>query len=138
METLRQLTCVRQTYNIQRLYLVGTDALERTFRIAKIDRTSTHEVSFVEDKVQYSKKEIEDLLGMIENGNKSTGGLRKVTACFGVFGFVRFLDGYYLIMITKRSAVALIGGHYIYHIDETIMLNLSAPSKLEKKSDEAR
>eukprot|EP00842_Homolaphlyctis_polyrhiza_P000805 jgi/Hompol1/1725/HPOL_001926-RA len=41
-------------------------------------------------------------------------------------------------MITKRSAVALIGGHYIYHIDETIMLNLSAPSKLEKKSDEAR
>ncbi|KAJ8324337.1 hypothetical protein BDV3_005195 [Batrachochytrium dendrobatidis] len=122
-----------------RLYFVGTDSTEKVFQIAKIDRTVLDELAFVEDSVLYTKKEIEDLLGMIENGNKITGGLRKITGCFGIFGFVRFLEGYYAILITKRSAVALLGGHYIYHIDETIMFNVyNTPNKSDKKQDEAR
>nr|KAJ3422930.1 phosphatidylinositol-3,5-bisphosphate 5-phosphatase [Polyrhizophydium stewartii] len=123
----------------QRMYMVGTDSSEEHFRIAKIDRTVADELSLVEDSVKYTKKEMEDLLGMIENGNKSTGGLRKVTRCFGIFGFIRFLEGYYIILITKRSAVALLGGHHVYHIDETVVLSVtSSQVKLEKKPDEAR
>jgi len=53
---------------------------------------------------------------MMDEGNKSSGGLSKVLTFFGIFGFVRFLEGYYMILITKRSTVALIGGHYVYHI----------------------
>ena len=85
--------------------------------------------------------EIEDVLGMIEHGNVGSGGLRKVTSCFGIFGFVRFLGGYSIILITKRSAVALIGGHYIYHIDDTLMVHVSGALnhvKPELKLDEAR
>ncbi|KAH6590101.1 hypothetical protein BASA61_005394 [Batrachochytrium salamandrivorans] len=122
-----------------RLYFVGTDSFEKVFRIAKIDRTVLDELAFIEDAVLYTKTEIGDLLGMIENGNKSSGGLRKITGCFGIFGFVRFLEGYYAILITKRSAVALIGGHYIYHIDETVMFSVcSTLTKADKKQDEAR
>lgn len=54
-------------------------------------------------------------------------------------GFIRFLEGYYIILITKRSAVALIGGHYIYHIDDTMLISVPGPgAKLERKPDEAR
>ena len=43
---------------------------------------------------------------------------------FGIFGFVRFLGGYYLILIKSRRRVALIGSHFIYKIEETVSLVL--------------
>lgn len=43
---------------------------------------------------------------------------------FGIFGFVRFLGGYYLILIKSRRRVALIGSHFIYKIEETVGLVL--------------
>jgi hypothetical protein len=39
---------------------------------------------------------------------------------YGIFGFVRFLAGYYMIVITKRRKVALIGAHVIYRIEDTV------------------
>lgn len=52
----------------------------------------------------------------------------------GIFGFVSLLEGFYMILITKKSPVALIGGHYIYHIDNTVMLPIS---NLERKTNSA-
>ena len=40
---------------------------------------------------------------------------------FHVVGFVRFLEGYYIILITKRRRVAMIGPHTIYKIEDTSM-----------------
>ena len=37
-------------------------------------------------------------------------------------GFVRFLEGYYIVLITKRRRVALIGGHTIFKIEDTAMV----------------
>ncbi|RUP50534.1 hypothetical protein BC936DRAFT_138689 [Jimgerdemannia flammicorona] len=54
-----------------------------------------------------------------------------------LLGFIRFTETYYISLITKKSVVALIGGHYIYHIDETELLPIGQPSKLEKNSEEA-
>lgn len=58
---------------------------------------------------------------MIKDGNKpaitksSSGAVRTVSA-FGIFGLIRFLEGYYLILITKRRKVAVIGQHSIYKV----------------------
>ena len=30
----------------------------------------------------------------------------------GIIGFVKFTSGWYLVLITKRSVVGLLGGHY--------------------------
>ena len=38
----------------------------------------------------------------------------KIEKAYGILGFVRFLKGYYLLMITKRAKVAKIGYHTIY------------------------
>ncbi|KAI8812473.1 polyphosphoinositide phosphatase [Cladochytrium replicatum] len=76
---------------------------------------------------------------MIEDGNKSQGGLNKVVSFYGILGFVKFLEGYYIILVTKRSAVALIGGHNIYHVDDTIMVPIPGPSaKIERRVEEQR
>jgi len=57
---------------------------------------------------------------------------------FIITGFIKFTEGYYISLITKRSAVALIGGHYIYHIDETILRPIGHQIKTEKNSDESK
>ncbi|KAI7821076.1 SacI homology domain-containing protein [Gamsiella multidivaricata] len=127
-----------------RFFIVGTNAPAGTrFRVLKIDRTTApDELSITEDEAVYTKSEVDDLLEMIANGNKSTGGMREIAKFYGIVGFVRFTEGYYLTIITKRSPVALIGGHYIFHIDATSTISIHSSttptSKLDKNSDEAR
>lgn len=49
------------------------------------------------------------------------------------------MESSFIILIKKKSPVALLGGHYIYHIDETTSLKINnQPSKSEHKSDDAR
>jgi hypothetical protein len=57
---------------------------------------------------------------------------------FSKQGFVRFLESYYIVVVTKHSQVAFIGGHYVYHVEETAIIPVVAPLKNEKKADEAR
>ncbi|KAI9330793.1 SacI homology domain-containing protein [Zopfochytrium polystomum] len=122
-----------------RFYIIGFNKTQDCMRVLKIDRTTPYELNVTEDDVTYNKAEIRDLITMIENGNKASGGLHKVTQCHGIVGFVRFLEGYYIILITKRSAVALIGGHYIYHIDDTVLISIAGPAtRVERRPEEAR
>lgn len=58
---------------------------------------------------------------------------------FGILiGFLRFTAGWYMILITKRSPVALFGGHYVYHCEETEMLTIPSSHKIDKPSEEQR
>lgn len=43
-----------------------------------------------------------------------------------------------MILITKRSPVALFGGHYVYHCEETEMLTIPSSHKIDKPSEEQR
>ncbi|CAG8557828.1 32945_t:CDS:2, partial [Racocetra persica] len=101
-----------------------------------IDRTTPTELNVIEDDVIYSKQEINDILTLLEEGNRISGGLKNIVTAYGIVGFIQFTDGFYISLITKRSPVALIGGHYIYHIDETILRPIGPQAKLEKNSDE--
>jgi SacI homology domain len=53
-------------------------------------------------------------------------------------GFVRFTAGWYMLLIMKRSPVALLGGHYVYHCDETAILTIPSSHKIDKPSEEQR
>ena len=37
-------------------------------------------------------------------------------------GFVKFLEGYYIILVTKRRRVAYVGYHTVYKIEDTSMI----------------
>jgi SacI homology domain len=104
-----------------------------------------------------------DIIKSLEDGNKASGGLGKSKVffgligtlprplwfrnelgcpthrrCFLVLGFVRFTAGWYMILITKRTPVALFGGHYVYHCEETEILTIPSSHKIEKPSEEQR
>ncbi|XP_067675637.1 polyphosphoinositide phosphatase-like [Haliotis asinina] len=111
-----------------RFYIVGSNKTETKFRVLKIDRTEPRELVVNDDKVEYSKTEIRNILTMINVGNQTPMarrggvGLTKTVSAFGIVGFIRFLEGYYVILVTKRRKVALIGPHTIYKIEDTSML----------------
>lgn len=126
-----------------RYYLVGIDQLDTRYRVLKIDRTSdSDDLSLVEDDIVYSKHEMNQLLETIEDGNKSSGGLRLRCSAWALLGFIRFTSAYYMLLVTKRSSVANIGGHFIYQIDGTELIPLittaSSRVKLERNPEEAR
>lgn len=119
-----------------RYYLVGADIMDQRFRILKIDRNSdVGNLSVSEDDIVYTKKEMNELLSAIGDGNKSTGGMKLKCSTWGLLGFVRFTGTYYMLLITKRSQVAMIGGHYVYQIDGTELVPLVTSQNSRFKPD---
>lgn len=126
-----------------RFYLVGGDITDKKFRILKIDRTAdSGDLVVAEDEIVYTKKEMNQLLNAVDDGNRASGGLKLKCSTWGLLGFIRFTSAYYMLLITKRSQVAMIGGHYIYQVDgtELVSLTVSASSrfKLDRDAEEAR
>ncbi|KAI7907384.1 SacI homology domain-containing protein [Cokeromyces recurvatus] len=138
--------CQFQLYETKtRYYLVGTNESKQRYRVLQIHRTNPTELVVIEDDVLYTEQEMTRLLKMIEDGNLSVGGLQlSPMRIYGIVGFVRFTQGWYMIFITKRRRVAILGGHYIYHIDETRLVPINPGEtaatkiKIDKNSDEAR
>ncbi|KAL3913772.1 MAG: hypothetical protein SGILL_006361, partial [Bacillariaceae sp.] len=92
----------------------------------------------VEDPNVYSQREIQEMLDMIHDGNRllredhrnvdgmssnqnggNGGGLKPIAKAYGIVGFIKFLDCYYLTLITRRAKVGSIGGNGIYTIKAT-------------------
>ena len=117
-----------------RYYIVGVDVSEKRYRILKIDRTTEGaELNVTDDKIVYSLKEMNQLLDTIDDGNRGTGGIKLRCTTWGVLGFIKFTGIYYMLLITKKSTVAMVGGHYIYQIEGTELIPLT-PSKFKPDS----
>lgn len=110
-----------------RFYMVGMDLSDTHFRILKIDRTSEDgdELGIAEDNIVYTKRQMSQLLDAIDDGNKSSGGLKLKCSAWALLGFIRFTGAFYMLLVTKRSQVAMLGGHYIYQIDGTELISLT-------------
>lgn len=122
-----------------RYYLVGADVMDRRFRILKIDRTvEVGDLSIVEDDIVYTKNEMSQLLNAIDDGNKSSGGMKLRCSTWGLLGFIRFTGAYYMLVVTKRSQVAMIGGHFVYQADGTELVPLTTAANSKFKSADAK
>ncbi|TPX15049.1 uncharacterized protein E0L32_004879 [Thyridium curvatum] len=125
-----------------RYYIVGGDVAEKRYRILKIDRTTddSSDLSITDDKIVYSQKEMNQLLDTIDDGNKGTGGIKLRCTTWGLLGFIKFTGPWYMLLITKKSTVAMIGGHYIYQIDGTELIPLT-PARFradQRNTEESR
>ncbi|KIJ60428.1 hypothetical protein HYDPIDRAFT_98752 [Hydnomerulius pinastri MD-312] len=124
--------------NRLRFYIVASNASDSRHRIIKIDRTSQSDLTVVEDETDYSGKQMSAMLKMLDDGNKGSGGIGRARVIFGIAGFVKFTAGWYMIVISKRSVVALLGGHYLYHCESTEVVPVSFNHKIEKPAEEQR
>jgi hypothetical protein len=112
-----------------RFYLVGQDAVDKHFRVLKIDRTAAPgHLNVFEDDIVYNKREMNQLLNAIEEGNKNAGGMKLKCSSWGLLGFIRFTEAYYMLLITKRTQVAMMGGHYVYQVEATELIPLTTGS----------
>ncbi|KAF7813987.1 phosphoinositide phosphatase SAC2-like isoform X2 [Senna tora] len=124
-----------------KFYMIGRDKNRTFWRVLKIDRLEPSELNISEDSTVYSEIECCDLLRRIHEGNKSTGGLKFVTTCYGIIGFIKFLEPYYMLLITKRRKIGTICGHTIYAITKSEMISVPHPtvrSKMAYSNDENR
>ncbi|KAI4325377.1 hypothetical protein MLD38_030783 [Melastoma candidum] len=122
-------------------YMVGRDKNKEFWRVLKIDRLESAELNILEDPTIYTEFECCDLLTRIHEGNKPTGGLKLVTACYGIIGFIRFLGPYYMLIITKRRKIGTICGHAVYSITKREMIqipNTHAKSNMDFIKNESR
>ncbi|XP_067240627.1 polyphosphoinositide phosphatase isoform X2 [Chanodichthys erythropterus] len=127
-----------------RYFLVGSNNAQTKHRVLKIDRTEPRDLVIIDDKHVYSQQEVRELLGRLDLGNrtkigqKGSSGLSRAVSAYGIVGFVRFLEGYYIVLITKRRKMADIGGHSIYKIEDTNMIYIPNDSVRVTHPDEAR
>lgn len=70
----------------QKFYMIGWDKTRTIWKVLSIDRLEPSELNIREDPTVYTESECEDLLNRIHNGNRSSGGLRFVTLCYGIIG----------------------------------------------------
>jgi hypothetical protein len=112
-------------------YIVGNDITECYYRILKIDRTAEdYQLNLVEDRTIYSQQDMINILDAIDDGNRGTGGIKSLYTTWGLLGFIKFTGPYYMLSITKKSTVAIIGGHHVYKVDGTEMIPLT-PARIK-------
>ncbi|ONK77761.1 uncharacterized protein A4U43_C02F10260 [Asparagus officinalis] len=122
-------------------YMVGRDKSRTLWRVLKIDRLEPSELNIREDSTTYSESECNELLKRIHEGNISTGGLKFVTTCYGIVGFVKFLGPYYMLLITQRKAIGSICGHMVYAVTKSEMIalpNSTIHSNMDLSKNEIR
>ncbi|WVZ19102.1 hypothetical protein V8G54_006424 [Vigna mungo] len=112
----------------QNFYMIGRDKSRTYWKVLKIDRLDPSELTVLEDSTTYTERECSDLLRRIHEGNRSTGGLKFVTTCYGIVGFIKFLGPYYMLVITKRRKIGAICGHTVYAVSKSEMIPLQNPS----------
>lgn len=122
------------------VYIVGSNAKESLFRIIEItsDQRNGNMLTILEDKSYFYTRK--DMIELIQGLNESIeGGIHKIAQAYGLLGFIKFTKGFYLCVITKCSQVAIIGGHFVYHVDETKLIPLDFTYRRpEKYSDEEK
>ncbi len=115
----------------QRFLLVG--CVRGSFSLVKVDRRDPHELELVEDQHIYSLDEI--------NGVLATLQAKKTCSGVGVLGFVKFVQGWYMLIIVAKRVVGLVGTHKIFAIDDSTVVPLGNVAKTEHeftRVDEAR
>ncbi|KAJ0261280.1 Phosphoinositide phosphatase SAC4 [Hirschfeldia incana] len=110
-------------------YMIGWNG-SGVHRVLKIDRLDASELNVSEDPTAYTKSECYELLKRIHEGNKATGGLKRVAVCYGIIGFIKFLGPYYMLVITERREIGEICGHRVYEVSKSEMISLQHSSVL--------
>ncbi|CAD5215599.1 unnamed protein product [Bursaphelenchus xylophilus] len=120
-------------------YVIGSDPSETRFCTLKIDRLNESEFIVGEPNHEYTKADVGELLATISSSsivtpsekwstrrNPNPGLIRTLDKALGIIGAVKFLEGYYLLVVTKARVAASIGHHVIYKVEDVSMIYLLA------------
>ena len=123
---------------LQTLYLVGSGDGGLSFRILTLDRSQSQHERLVSSHHQRVYTEGEKV-AYLQHLRRTQPDFRHVSSNYGVIGFVRFTQGYYIHLLTKRSAVpvGMIGMHRIYSVLGTELFSIT-PSAPHSRAENRR
>ncbi|XP_039259102.2 polyphosphoinositide phosphatase-like [Styela clava] len=138
-----QLLQIYKTHT--KYFVIGSNNAETKFKVLKIDRSEPKNLVIEEDKAEYTLPQVKEIIERLHAGNwgrrqsswRQRGLVQTLTA-FGIIGFVRFLEGYYMILVTKRSVAAELGGHRIFKVEDTSMIYIPNSNARISHPDESR
>ena len=124
--------------------ITGTDKALRKQHVIKIlkkrdTQRDEYELSDIikEDYRTYDQESFQDeFLGPLMRQYNPI--IVRVPLAYGILGFVRFLKGFYLILISKKTKVAMIGNHSIYQVKDTQMIPLFKDTLAANRDDESK
>ena len=85
----------------------------------------------VEHKKEYTKQEYKRLIADLQ-GRPATS-LVKVDECFGIFGFVKFYLGYYVILVNETLKIGKITKYVINRVDKVKYLPLFYSTEIKQE-----
>ncbi|KAM7542018.1 hypothetical protein Aperf_G00000011160 [Anoplocephala perfoliata] len=116
---------------LEDIYIVGSDVTEKYFRVPPSEASLSSDQSTPPSDPNSSISEPSFIsIGSHQPLTKSLTGV-------GLIGFIRFLFGYYLIVITQRREVARIGEHRIYKIEDTKMVYIPKDAPITSAPDDS-
>lgn len=126
-----------------RYWITGGDVTDKYFRLLRIDRNAPPgQIVLHEDEMVYTRQKMNETLNAIDQEGKTTGSLKMRFSFWGILGFIRFTEAYYMLIITKRKQVAMIGGHFVYQVEGTELVPLTTGSSSsffsDRNAEEAR
>lgn len=71
---------------------------------------------------------IDNQTGRLPVGGVNNGIVRTYNASV-LLGFIKFLEGYYMVLVTKQLPVAILGYHVIYTIEDVTMIYIPYTDK---------
>lgn len=110
-----------------RYYLFAFTRAKRWWRVLSFGRAEENGLDVRDDPKWYSEAEAAALLRTIEDGNAAHGGVTLVTKACGVVGAIRFLQGWHLLLTTRRRRLGTVCGHEVYGVDATETLYIPNP-----------
>jgi len=85
--------------HFQRYFVVGSNNARTKYRIFKIDRTEGHDLTIVDDKVEYTE---EEMIHCLSIGLHKSSGLCKIASAFGIVGNFKTIFFFYTSQIYKE------------------------------------
>eukprot|EP00210_Caulerpa_lentillifera_P008438 g8050.t1 len=112
-------------------YLLGYNGEETQCRLMVFSKTSDQRtLKVVEDPRVLKPSDASRILEEIHSKDSiDAGGLQLLCEAFGILGCFRFLEGYYLFLITKRKPLGSLAGHTVYGVADTTLIPLSCTNE---------
>ncbi|OBA28455.1 hypothetical protein HANVADRAFT_51373 [Hanseniaspora valbyensis NRRL Y-1626] len=129
--TLRKFT-IYELIDENKYLIIGSNRLETIFRILTIDvfppsNSNNVNCNIKEENIIYTRDEILNVI--------STLKVKKLLTSIGFFGVTKFTKFYYLVCITSVKKVAVLGGHYMNHIESVEYISLSFDKNKSSNND---
>ena len=107
--------------------LIGTDKLTKVANIIKLhkvpdSRRSVSLKDIVQEGAQaLGPRQMDKFMTELQNKHRT---FRPVVKAYAIMGFIRFLKGYYIIMVTKRKRIAKLEQHSLYQVSKIELVPL--------------